>query len=101
MSAVQAFAKENLAWGPAELASITEQGTTIINSVLPSLGVVPNSASDDKSATSSEVKVSAAKKDSQLVDITDVRDWKSTIPLSDGVSAVTDLATFEESEAKL
>ncbi|KAF1343553.1 STE23-like protein [Delphinella strobiligena] len=61
--------------------------------------VVPETASQDESVTSSENKVLDSSVDA--VEITDVRDFKAGVPLSEGLKAVKDITEFEELEAKL
>lgn len=61
--------------------------------------VVPETASQDESVTSSENKVLDSSV--EAVEITDVRDFKAGVPLSEGLKAVKDITEFEELEAKL
>jgi len=90
-----------------KIDTFARQGHVIIDSLLPSLGIVPKKkglkAGDEDSVTSSENKLLASKEgnDSQVVEITDVRDFKAGLPLSEGLKAVKDISEFEELEAKL
>ena len=102
-------AAESAAEGTKEkIDALTQQGKQIIDSILPSLGVVPKKkglvdGAEDESVTSSEKKVADGKNGLEVepVEIVDVRDFKTRLPLSEGLRAVRELAEFEELEAKL
>lgn len=82
------------------------QGKQVVDSLLPSLGIVPKKrgmGDVGDSVTSSENKLLEAKAGQEVpaVEIVDARDFKLGVPLSEGLKAVRDLAEFEELEAKL
>lgn len=88
----------------AQLETLSTQGAQVIDSLLPSLGIVPKKKGlngADESNTSSEDKLVKNGAGGEQVEITDVRDFKAGVPLSEGLKAVRDISEFEELEAKL
>lgn len=88
-----------------KIDALTVQGRQVVDSLLPSLGVIPKvkgigNSGEKASVTSSEKKVVGAEA-VEAVEITDVREFKAGVPLSEGARAVRDLVEFEEVEAKL
>lgn len=86
-----------------KVSALLAQGKGIVESLLPSLGIVPKikGLTGAESQSDSEKAVAEAGRDGQVVEVVDVRDFKAGLPLSEGLKAVRGLEEFEELDAKL
>lgn len=107
LTAISSSFSGNTAEGVKEKAAVfTAQGKSIIDSILPSLGIVPRMKgviSGDESRTESEEAVANSKlgKEPQALVIEDVRNFKAGMPLSEGLRAVRAIQEFEDGASKL
>lgn len=86
-----------------QVQAVMQSASTLLNSVLPSLGIKPQGVKDGSaSVTSSERRVEAQHKDVGAPEkIEDVRRFKASMPLSEAMRPVKELSEFEDLGAKL
>lgn len=101
MVAVGGYLKESAGMAAEQVEALVEQGQTVLASVLPSLGIVPNASSEDTTQTNGDVEANGETTEKKTVVIEDVKAFKASMPLSAGVRPVKDLSEFEELGAKL
>ncbi|KAL1303025.1 hypothetical protein AAFC00_003338 [Neodothiora populina] len=93
-------ANPSLGADAAQLEGLKVQGAQLVDSILPSLGIVPKKrglvgGEQDDSITSSENSALQGKS-TEVVEITDARDFKAGVPLSEGLKPVREIHEFED-----
>lgn len=101
MVAVGGYLKESAGMAADQVEALVEQGQTVLASVLPSLGIVPEAASEETAQPNGEVESNGESTEKNTIVIEDVKAFKASMPLSAGVRPVKDLSEFEELGAKL
>ncbi|KAI9822691.1 MAG: Insulinase (Peptidase M16) [Pycnora praestabilis] len=99
VGAIKAYLLEDLKLDDARMKTLVEQGQSLLETVLPSLGIQVIKPEEQEAEDQTPAEEASESRASDIIE--HVRDFKARLPVSAGARPVRDLSEFEETGSKL